>query len=177
MARCPNGTRKNKKNGLCEKKESTPKKTTAKMARCPNGTRKNKKTGLCEKKESTPKKTTAKKVTPKKLVKKPRVVKNPKVVSEKKPVNYKFRMFENNVEVSFDNFSGQELSSITDKLLIMLNIDDDQIVFSGENEEKIIVKNVEYNKIKNYVNKKTTVKLEQYGVYPWGKVEFLFEEE
>jgi hypothetical protein len=39
--RCPNGTRKNKKTGNCEKKTKK---------RCPNGTRKNKKTGNCEKK-------------------------------------------------------------------------------------------------------------------------------
>jgi len=70
--RCPNGTRKNKKTGLCEKiaeetvaeekvqeekvaeeksviasaEETT---QTKKSKRCPNGTRKNKKTGLCEK--------------------------------------------------------------------------------------------------------------------------------
>jgi hypothetical protein len=41
--RCPNGTRRNKKTGNCEKKNATQK-------RCPKGTRKNKKTGLCKKK-------------------------------------------------------------------------------------------------------------------------------
>ena len=40
--RCPNGTRRSKKTGNCEK--NTDKK------RCPNGTRKNKKTGDCDKK-------------------------------------------------------------------------------------------------------------------------------
>ena len=40
--RCPNGTRKNKKTGNCEKKSSIKK-------RCPNGSRRNNKTGNCEK--------------------------------------------------------------------------------------------------------------------------------
>ena len=39
MQRCPNGTVKNKKTGLCEPKSP----------RCPKGSRKNKKTGLCRK--------------------------------------------------------------------------------------------------------------------------------
>ena len=43
--RCKNGTRKNKKSGLCVKNESEP----TKKKRCKNGTRKNKKTGNCEK--------------------------------------------------------------------------------------------------------------------------------
>lgn len=69
--RCPNGTRRNKKTGECEKSTGSPKKacprgsrrnpathrckktkaTTpvkAKQARCPKGTRRNKKTGECE---------------------------------------------------------------------------------------------------------------------------------
>ena len=41
VKRCPNGTRKNKKTGECEKKGN--------KKRCPNGTRKNKKTGECVK--------------------------------------------------------------------------------------------------------------------------------
>lgn len=46
MPRCPNGTRRNKKTGLCQSKKK----------RCPNGTRKNKKTGKCEgKKVKSPK--------------------------------------------------------------------------------------------------------------------------
>jgi 2-oxoglutarate dehydrogenase complex dehydrogenase (E1) component-like enzyme len=43
--RCKNGTRRNKKSGLCVKNESEP----TKKKRCKNGTRKNKKTGNCEK--------------------------------------------------------------------------------------------------------------------------------
>ena len=43
--RCPNGTRKNKKTGNCEKKTNV----INKEKRCPNGTRRNKKTGNCEK--------------------------------------------------------------------------------------------------------------------------------
>ena len=39
--RCPNGTRRNKKSGNCEKKTAHTRK------RCPNGTRKNKKSGKC----------------------------------------------------------------------------------------------------------------------------------
>ena len=42
--RCPNGTRKNKITGECEKKNKT-----VIRKRCPNGTRKNKITGECEK--------------------------------------------------------------------------------------------------------------------------------
>lgn len=51
LKRCPKGTRRNKKTGLCEPttyvgKKSSSTKTIRK--RCPNGTRRNKKTGLCE---------------------------------------------------------------------------------------------------------------------------------
>ena len=40
--RCPNGTRRSKKSGNCEKKSMQSRK------RCPNGTRRNKKSGNCE---------------------------------------------------------------------------------------------------------------------------------
>ena len=40
--RCPNGSRRNKKTGLCEPV------TLIRKPRCPNGSRRNKKTGLCE---------------------------------------------------------------------------------------------------------------------------------
>ena len=58
--RCPKGTRRNKKTGLCESNEKTLKRRALDMSRalaspkkqprkrCPKGTRKNKKTGLCE---------------------------------------------------------------------------------------------------------------------------------
>ena len=42
--RCPNGTRRNKTTGNCEKRSSSSSKK-----RCPNGTRRNKTTGNCEK--------------------------------------------------------------------------------------------------------------------------------
>ena len=38
--RCPNGTRRNKKTGVCESEQKRP--------RCPNGTRRNKQTGSCD---------------------------------------------------------------------------------------------------------------------------------
>jgi hypothetical protein len=38
--RCPNGTRRNKKTGVCESEQKRP--------RCPNGTRRNKQTGNCD---------------------------------------------------------------------------------------------------------------------------------
>lgn len=47
LIRCPKGTRRNKKTGDCDKKETTIK------TRCPNGTRRNKKTGECEEKNKT----------------------------------------------------------------------------------------------------------------------------
>ena len=63
-ARCPNGTRRNKDTGNCDKVKKTSSKkkktsskkkkkkssTSTKRTRCPNGTRRNKKTGNCEKK-------------------------------------------------------------------------------------------------------------------------------
>ena len=54
MKRCPNGTRKNKKTGLCEPRMAEPQVPLAEpqvqvpTKRCPKGSRKNKKTGLCE---------------------------------------------------------------------------------------------------------------------------------
>jgi len=51
LTRCPKGTRRNKKTGDCDKKETT--KETTKKTRCPNGTRRNKKTGECEEKNKT----------------------------------------------------------------------------------------------------------------------------
>ena len=55
--RCPKGSNRNKKNGMCEPKNSrtnipqpknTTKQNTTKRKRCPNGYRFNKKTGMCE---------------------------------------------------------------------------------------------------------------------------------
>jgi hypothetical protein len=62
--RCPNGTRRNKKNGLCEAKDKSNSRcakgtrrnkatgrcesATKKQPRCPKGSRRNKITGLCE---------------------------------------------------------------------------------------------------------------------------------
>ena len=56
--RCPNGTRRNKISGICEKTDKTGKtdktkkndktEKTKKKPRCPNGTRRNKTTGNCE---------------------------------------------------------------------------------------------------------------------------------
>ena len=51
--RCPNGTRRNKKTGLCESNKQTVKKSPLSQQkqtkkRCPKGTHRNKKTGLCE---------------------------------------------------------------------------------------------------------------------------------
>jgi len=90
-------------------------------------------------------------------------------------MDYNFRLFENNFEVSFDNFSGEEISSITDTLSAMLDINDDQIVFYGDYDEKITIKNVVAENMKKWLNKKTPVVLVQYGVNAWGNVEFLFE--
>lgn len=61
MPRCPNGTRRNKKTGECEKhtgnkktsasaKRPSPQPVKSRQKRCPNGTRRNKKSGECEKK-------------------------------------------------------------------------------------------------------------------------------
>lgn len=51
MKRCPNGTRRNKGTGLCEKTTHTPVPTTNKT-RCAKGTRRNRKTQRCEKKKN-----------------------------------------------------------------------------------------------------------------------------
>lgn len=83
-------------------------------------------------------------------------------------------MYENNAEVSFNMFSGQELSSIIDTLCTMLDIEENQIIFCGDDDEKINVKNVE--KMKKKLNQKFPVVLQQYGVSTWGYVEFLFEQ-
>lgn len=47
--RCPNGSRRNKKSGNCEK---TSEKTKTSKKRCPNGSRRNKKSGNCIKKNN-----------------------------------------------------------------------------------------------------------------------------
>ncbi len=74
MKRCPNGSRRNKKTGLCEKikelrektpelREKTPELSKTKnIKRCPNGSRKNKKTGLCEHIEKQNKELTSKSI-------------------------------------------------------------------------------------------------------------------
>ena len=55
LARCPNGSRRNKKTGLCIKNQNNQNNQNLqvdivkKLRRCPNKTRRNRKTGLCEK--------------------------------------------------------------------------------------------------------------------------------
>jgi hypothetical protein len=55
MPRCDNGTRKNKKNGLCEKTALKKGESFVKTRRCENGSRKNKHSGECEKNYSSQK--------------------------------------------------------------------------------------------------------------------------
>jgi len=100
MPRCPKGTRKNNKTGLCEpiknKKEKihteteilSPQnliKTTTKVSRCPKGTRKNSKTGLCEpiknKKEKIYTEILSPKNTTEKIVKISSSTKSPRISS------------------------------------------------------------------------------------------------
>jgi hypothetical protein len=69
--RCPNGSRRNKKTGNCDKKSTnksssskksyTKKPSSPKRKRCPVGSRRNKKTGNCDKKSSPKKKSPKKK--------------------------------------------------------------------------------------------------------------------
>ena len=59
MPRCPRGTRRNKKTGLCQSTKRTPAVSpitppSPKSRRCPRGTRRNKKTGKCERHTSRP---------------------------------------------------------------------------------------------------------------------------
>jgi len=70
--------------------------------------------------------------------------------------------------------SGQELSSIVDTISTILDIEDTQVTFYGENEEFLYVKNVEEKRIQRLLEVRTPVVLKQYGITPWGKVEFLF---
>ena len=96
-------------------------------------------------------------------------------------VNVEVIMYENGDQISFDNFSGQEMASITDYLVSMLNIDEYDIYYTGDDDEKMFIKNINYNNKmignkKNYpLNKKIPAKLKQYGLSEWGKVEFMFK--
>ena len=90
--RCPNGSRRNKKTGICEKKstkKSSSKKSkkpssSPKRKRCPSGFRRNKKTGNCDKKSSPKKKKSPKKTSPKTKKKSPPKKKSSPENSQKK---------------------------------------------------------------------------------------------
>jgi hypothetical protein len=83
------------------------------------------------------------------------------------------RIFENNIESKFNEFSGQELQSIQDKLYFYFNILPENMKYIGSDDEELFIENTDLS-IK--INTKIQVTLSQYGVNPWGKVEFMFVE-
>lgn len=91
------------------------------------------------------------------------------------PTSLEVILYENGVRKTFDDFSGQELSSVSDYVTDMLKIYDTDIVYRGEDDEEMIVKNVNYGERKYPpLNEKIPVKLQNYGVNKWGKVELMF---
>jgi len=82
-------------------------------------------------------------------------------------------LFEDGEERPFDDFSGQEIASITDYLTNMLKVNETNIKFKGEEDEELFVTGVNKNLIR--INEKMSAKLKQYGLSEWGKVEFMFK--
>ena len=94
-------------------------------------------------------------------------------------------MYENGKQITFDQVSGNEYQSITATLGAMLDVYDTDIYSSGEDDEKLFVKNVKYinqmgagvgSGLRKYpLDEKISVKLSNWGVNEWGNVEFIFK--
>jgi hypothetical protein len=117
---------------------------------------------------------TAKKVTP--------ILESTSSSVKNQTVNVELIMYENGKRLMFDQVSGNELESITLEVADMLGVYDTNIVFRGEEEEEMVVRNVEYSnkKIGNRPRKytlmeKIPVELRNFGLSKWGKVEFMFK--
>jgi hypothetical protein len=159
---CKYGTRVN---GKCPPK---PRSTQKRGRPCKYGTRVN---GKCPPKS---KNVAVKKVTP--------ILESTSSSVKDQIVNVELIMYENGKRIMFDQVSGNELASITLEVSDMLDVYDTNIVFRGEEEEEMIIKNVEYSdkKIGNRPRKyklmeKIPVELRVFGLSKWGKVEFMFK--
>ena len=96
-------------------------------------------------------------------------------------VHVKVIMYEDGEERMFDEFSGQEMASITDYLTSMLKIDESDIYYEGDEDEEMFIGGLDMqgdrigNGAKKYpLRQKIPVQLKQYGLSEWGNVEFLF---
>jgi len=93
-------------------------------------------------------------------------------------------VYENDKQITFDQLSGNEYQSITSTLAAMLDVYENDIYSSGEDEQELFVKNVKYEYInhigyavarKYTIDTKIPVKLSNWGVNQWGNVQFLFK--
>jgi hypothetical protein len=98
-------------------------------------------------------------------------------------MDYKITLFENDVIVQLNRLSGQEENSIIDTIHNFI-VDEDNcdgiemdVDLDDENETVHygIICNANEEKMRKFLNKKTILKLPQYGLHSWGKIEILIQ--
>ena len=90
---------------------------------------------------------------------------------EKKLIRVQVKIYENDEESDFDDYSGQEYSSLADTL--NMDFEHEDYDFYDLEDTNYIVE-VDEDFVKNYVGHKIRIYPRQYGLNPWGKVEVEF---
>ena len=90
-------------------------------------------------------------------------------------INCKVTMYENDKKYSFSQLSGNELNAIIEIIELKFNHNNCNISYDGDDNDYMILRNIDVNNMKKYMNKKILVNPQQFGVNPWGKVELYFE--
>ncbi len=185
MRPCKHGER-NATTGKCPSKPKT-----RKMRPCKHGER-NATTGKCPTKPKTrkmrPCKNGERNATTGKCPRKSKRVEETRVEEEALPTimdkEIEVMIYEDDNQGSFDRYSGNELSSITDYLVGMLGIEEENIQYRGDEDERMVIRNMKYNNSTKTigngrnqypVDQKIHAKLQNYGVNQWGKIEFMFK--
>lgn len=91
--------------------------------------------------------------------------------------------YEDGKRLKFDQMSGNQLESVNHAITDIIDVHNDDVVYRGEDDAYMIVKNVKKEddaicgKHKKYgFNEKHQVRVQQYSVHAWGKIEMKFIE-
>lgn len=94
---------------------------------------------------------------------------------ESEHINVEVLFYENGDRRTFDTMSGNELESVVHAISDLYNVDIDDVVYRGDDDKFMIVKNVKRTYVRLCEMREINVR--QYGVNTWEKVEIKLVED